>query len=69
SPRSAKIVALNGPPATIFADLGELARLRLEVPAPIELAARLRAAGRRISPAALSVEAIAEEIVRTQRRR
>lgn len=62
-------VALDGTPAAIFANLGELARLRLEVPAPIELAARLRAAGRRISPAALSVEAIAEEIVRTQRRR
>ena len=61
-------VALDAAPAAIFADLRELARLRLEVPAPIELAARLRAAGQRIKPTALSVEAIAEEIIRTQRR-
>ena len=61
-------VALDAAPAAIFADLRELARLGLEVPAPIELAARLRAAGQRIKPTALSVEAIAEEIIWTQRR-
>ena len=39
-------------------------RLRLAVPEPIELAARLRAVGLPIDSAALSVEAIADELAR-----
>jgi energy-coupling factor transport system ATP-binding protein len=57
-------VALDGPPAAVFADLARLRRLQLAVPAPIELAARLRAAGLAIDPAALTVESIAAEIAR-----
>ncbi|MFN8503908.1 ATP-binding cassette domain-containing protein [Kouleothrix sp.] len=57
-------LALEGPPAALFADLARLRRLRLAVPEPIELAARLRAAGLPIDPAALSPEAIAGELAR-----
>ena len=62
-------VALAGPPATIFADLARLQQLRLNIPEPIALAARLRAAGVAISPAALTVEAIADELARLRRKR
>jgi energy-coupling factor transporter ATPase len=62
-------VALAGPPATIFADLARLQQLRLNIPEPIALAARLRAAGVPISPAALTVEAIADELARLRRKR
>jgi energy-coupling factor transport system ATP-binding protein len=55
-------LALDGPPAAIFADLGRLRRLRLAIPEPIELADRLRAAGVPIGPAALTAKAIAEEL-------
>ncbi len=55
-------VVMDGPPAAIFADLGRLRRLKLAVPEPIELAARLRAAGVPLAPTALTVEAIAGEI-------
>ncbi|MBK9710381.1 MAG: energy-coupling factor transporter ATPase [Kouleothrix sp.] len=55
-------VALDGPPALVFADLDRLRALRLAIPAPLELAARLRAMGVAIDPAALTVEAIAREI-------
>jgi energy-coupling factor transport system ATP-binding protein len=57
-------VALDAPPPAIFADLARLQRLRLAIPAPIELAARLRAAGLAIDPAALTIEAIAAELGR-----
>ncbi len=57
-------VALDAPPPAIFADLARLQRLRLAIPAPIELAARLRAAGLAIDPAALMTEAIAAELGR-----
>jgi hypothetical protein len=40
-----------------------LRQLKLAIPEPIELAARLRNAGMHISPAALTVEAIAQEIM------
>ncbi|HET8842245.1 MAG TPA: energy-coupling factor transporter ATPase [Ktedonobacteraceae bacterium] len=57
-------IVLEGPPATIFADLGRLRSLKLGVPEPLELASRLRAAGIPISSAALTEEAIAEELLR-----
>jgi energy-coupling factor transport system ATP-binding protein len=56
-----RIVA-EGTPATIFADLAHLRRLQLAIPEPIDLAARLRAAGFPLSPAAVTLEAIAAEI-------
>jgi hypothetical protein len=46
----------------VFADLERLRRLRLAIPEPIALAARLRESGMAIAPEALAVEAIAEEI-------
>jgi energy-coupling factor transport system ATP-binding protein len=55
-------IAFDGPPAAVFADLEHMRRLKLAIPAPIELAARLRAAGIPLDSAALTVEAIAEEI-------
>jgi energy-coupling factor transport system ATP-binding protein len=55
-------IAFDGTPAAIFADLDRMRRLKLAIPAPIELAARLRAAGIPLDPAALTVEAIAQEI-------
>ena len=57
-------IVLEGPPATIFADLQRLRQLKLAIPEPIELANQLRHAGFPISQAALTVEAIAREIVR-----
>jgi energy-coupling factor transport system ATP-binding protein len=55
-------IAFDGTPAAVFADLDRMRRLKLAIPAPIELAARLRAAGIPLDPAALTVEAIAQEI-------
>jgi len=57
-------IAFDGTPAAVFADLEQMRRLKLAIPAPIELAARLRAAGIPLDPAALTVEAIAEQISR-----
>ena len=57
-------IVMEGPPATIFADLERLRQLKLAIPEPIELAARLRDVGLSISREALTVEAIAQEIVR-----
>jgi energy-coupling factor transport system ATP-binding protein len=59
-------IALDDPPAVLFADLDRLRRLRLALPEPIELAARLRAAGAPLDPAALTVEAIARGILRAR---
>src|SRR5690349_16048035 len=55
-------IMLEGRPADIFADLERLRQLKLAIPEPIELAARLRDAGLPISPEALTVEDIAQEI-------
>jgi energy-coupling factor transport system ATP-binding protein len=55
-------IVLEGAPHDIFADLDRLRRLRLAVPEPITLAARLRAAGLPIARSALTVEAIAREL-------
>ena len=56
-------IVMEGTPATIFADLEQLRRLKLAIPAPIELAARLRSTGRPIAQEAVTVEAIAQELV------
>ncbi len=56
-------LVMEGSPASIFADLERLRRLKLAIPEPIELAARLRDTGIPISQEALTVEAIAREIV------
>lgn len=56
-------ILMQGRPATIFADLDHLRALKLEVPEPLELAARLRAAGVPLAPTALTEEAIARELM------
>jgi energy-coupling factor transport system ATP-binding protein len=56
-------LVMEGTPASIFADLERLRQLKLAIPEPIQLAARLRDAGMPISLEALTVEAIAREIV------
>ncbi|MGH2507172.1 MAG: ATP-binding cassette domain-containing protein, partial [Ktedonobacteraceae bacterium] len=55
-------IVIQGTPAMIFADLDRLRVLKLAIPEPLELAARLRAAGMPISPLALTEAAIAEEL-------
>jgi energy-coupling factor transport system ATP-binding protein len=55
-------IMMDGSPAAVFADLAYLRALKLAIPEPLELAARLRAAGIPISPAALTSEAIAQEL-------
>jgi len=56
-------LVMEGTPASIFANLERLRQLKLAIPEPIELAALLRASGKPISPGALTVEAIAQEIM------
>lgn len=56
-------IVLQGLPATIFADLERLRELKLAIPEPIELAARLRDAGLPLSQEAITIEAIARELV------
>jgi hypothetical protein len=53
---------LDGTPAHVFANLNELRALKLAIPEPIELAARLRQVGYPLSSHALTVEAIAGEL-------
>ncbi len=55
-------IVMQGTPAEIFADLDRLRQLKLIIPEPIELAARLRQSGIPLSPEALTVEAIAREL-------
>jgi len=57
-------IVLQGTPANIFADLERLRLLKLAIPEPVELAARMRAAGLPLSQEALTVKAIAQELVR-----
>jgi len=57
-------IVMQGTPAEIFADPARLGKLKLAIPEPIELATRLRDAGLSISREALTVEAIAREIMR-----
>jgi energy-coupling factor transport system ATP-binding protein len=56
-------IVMEGTPPEIFADLELLRRLQLVIPEPIELARRLRDTGIPISHDALTVEAIAQEIM------
>ena len=56
-------IAMEGTSATIFADLERLRQLKLAIPAPIELAARLRTVGLPVAQEAVTVEAIAQELV------
>ena len=56
-------IVLEGTPATLFADLQQLRALKLAIPEPIELAARLREVGLPISTKAFTLEAIAQEIL------
>jgi energy-coupling factor transport system ATP-binding protein len=55
-------IVLDGTPAHVFANLNELRALKLAIPEPIELAARLRQVGYPLSSHALTVEAIAGEL-------
>jgi len=55
-------VVMQGTPSDVFADLQRLRQLKLAIPDPIALAARLRASGLSISKEAVTVEAIAREI-------
>jgi energy-coupling factor transport system ATP-binding protein len=55
-------IAIQGPPATLFADLPRLRQLKLHIPEPIELAARLRAIGYPIPATALTLEDIAQGV-------
>jgi energy-coupling factor transport system ATP-binding protein len=55
-------IVMQGEPATIFSDLARLRALKLALPEPLELAARLRSAGIPIAPTALTEEAIAREL-------
>jgi energy-coupling factor transport system ATP-binding protein len=57
-------IVMQGTPAAIFADLERLRLLKLAIPAPLELAACLRHCGITISAAALTIEAIAQEMLR-----
>ncbi|HLZ60157.1 MAG TPA: ATP-binding cassette domain-containing protein, partial [Ktedonosporobacter sp.] len=55
-------IVLEGPPASIFADVERLRALKLAIPEPIELANCLRGAGLPISSEAMTLEAIAREL-------
>jgi energy-coupling factor transport system ATP-binding protein len=56
-------IVMEGTPAAIFANLQRLRALKLVIPEPIELAARLREAGLPISREAVTIEAIARELL------
>lgn len=56
-------VVLDGPPELIFRNLAQLRALKLEIPEPLLLAERLRQSGLPISPDAVTLSAIAEELV------
>jgi energy-coupling factor transport system ATP-binding protein len=56
-------IVLEGTPATLFTDFQRLRALKLAIPEPIELAARLREIGLPISTKAVTLEAIAQEIL------
>jgi energy-coupling factor transport system ATP-binding protein len=56
-------LVMEAKPASVFANLEQLRQLKLAIPEPIELAARLRNAGIPLSSEALTVEAIAQEIM------
>ncbi len=55
-------IVMDGTPAKIFANLDRLRALKLAIPEPIELAARLHQIGYLLSADALTIEAIAQEL-------
>ncbi len=55
-------VVMQGTPALVFADLARLRALKLAIPEPLQLAARLRAAGVPVASSALTVEELAREL-------
>lgn len=55
-------IVMEGTPAMLFADLSKLRALKLTIPEPIELAARLRRIGVPLSQEAVTVEAIVQEL-------
>lgn len=55
-------IVLEGSPATVFANLERLRQLKLEIPEPIELAARLRQLGFQIPLTALTPADIARSL-------
>lgn len=55
-------IMLEDTPEAIFSDLERLRQYKLIIPEPIALAARLREVGFAITPDALTIEAIAQEI-------
>jgi energy-coupling factor transport system ATP-binding protein len=56
-------ILLDGSPEVILRDVERLRELKLALPEPLQLLARLRESGVSISPAALTIEAIVEELV------
>lgn len=56
-------IVMEDTPPQLFADLDRLRASKLAIPEPLALAARLRKVGWRISPNALTVEAIAQELL------
>ena len=60
---SGKIIK-QGTPQEIFSDVKELKRLGLDVPAPVELADRLRRKGLKLSKNILSAEDLAKTLVK-----
>jgi energy-coupling factor transport system ATP-binding protein len=56
-------IILEGSPAAIFADLERLRALNLAIPEPVALAARLRDAGFPIARDAVTLEALARELL------
>jgi energy-coupling factor transport system ATP-binding protein len=61
-------IALEGPPAAVFADLDRLRALRLVVPEVALLGERLRLAGRVIPQDALTPEALVAALIETEGR-
>jgi energy-coupling factor transport system ATP-binding protein len=57
-------IVMEGTPAQIFADLERLRALKLAIPEPLELAARLRAAGVNLPLEAVTLETIVKELTR-----
>jgi energy-coupling factor transport system ATP-binding protein len=57
-------IVLEGTPAQIFANLDLLRSLKLAIPEPVELVARLRDAGFLIAPTAVTIDAILGELLR-----
>ena len=53
-----------GTPREIFSDIAEIKRLGLDVPAPVELADRLRKKGYKLSKNILTAEELAENLMR-----